>query len=164
MSSDKFETSRLSGVHSQLSRMAGEWEGITRTFFEEGVVADESPMSGTIKPIMDGRFMLHEYKGSFGGKPFSGIAIYGYHLEHQKFQCAWVDSFHTGTSIFFSESNTTDKLFTVLGSYGEPGGTPWGWRTEIEMPNSEELFITAYNITPDGINAGGVETRYSRKK
>ncbi len=40
-----------------------------------------------IKSLLDGRFVIHEYIGSLEGKPFEGIAIYGYSFDWEKFQC-----------------------------------------------------------------------------
>ena len=67
---ETFANSIQNGNHKLLSRLTGEWEGSTKTWFELDVLADESPMQGTIKSILGGRFMMHEYKGSLQGKPF----------------------------------------------------------------------------------------------
>jgi len=165
--SKKFETSKTSGAHYQLSRLTGEWEGITKTWFEPGEPTDQSPMSGNMRLILDGRFVMHEYKGSMEGKPFEGIAIYGYHLSLQKFQCAWIDSFHTGTDMIFSEGSKGDNSMKMLGSYAYV--TPeteqyWGWRTEIAMVSDDEIIITAYNISPEGEEAKATETVYKKVK
>jgi len=141
MSEEKFETSKQSGLHYQFNLLVGEWEGTTRVWFEADKLADESPTDGTMRSILDGRFILHEHKGSFDGKPVEGVAIYGNSLGSNRYQSAWVDSFHMGTGIMFSETADTDtSVFSVLGHYGSPGNDElWGWRTEIEMPERIRL-------------------------
>ena len=71
----KFEDSKSNGPHLVLATLAGEWKGTTKPWFEPGVIADESPMSGKMSAILGGRFILHEYKGEFTGKPVEGVAI-----------------------------------------------------------------------------------------
>jgi len=165
--SENLETSKTAGVHFQLSRLKGEWAGTSKTWFEPDKVADESPVHGTMRLILDGRFIMHEYKGSFNGKPLEGIAIYGYHLALGKFQSAWIDSFHNGAAIMFSEGQKGSDSLTMLGSYAYV--TPemeqhWGWRTEIDIVNDDEVIITAYNISPEGEEAKATETSYKRMK
>ena len=163
--SQKFETSKNTGAHHQLSRLVGQWKGTTKTWYDPSKLEDESPINGTMRPILDGKFILHEYKGSFGEKPITGMAIYGYHLELGKFQCAWIDSFHNGTAIMFSEGNKGEKDISVLGSYTYV--TPemeqhWGWRTNIEFISDDEIVITAYNISPEGQELKATETIYKK--
>jgi hypothetical protein len=163
--SQKFEQSKASGAHLLLSRMEGNWEGNTKTWFEPSKVEDESPISGSMRLILDGRFILHEYTSSFGGKPITGLAIFGHNLVTEKFQCTWLDSFHNGSAMMFSQGEKGDQDIRVLGSYAYI--TPeteqyWGWRTEITMISDTEMVITAYNISPEGEEAKATETIYRK--
>ncbi|MEJ7623345.1 MAG: DUF1579 domain-containing protein [Pyrinomonadaceae bacterium] len=159
----KFDESRTDGHHAELAKLVGDWSGVTKTWFEPDVIADESPMSGTIRPVLDGRFVIHEYRGEMQGKAFEGVAIYGFDLSTNKFQAAWVDSFHMSTGILFSEDDPGER-FSATGSYFAGEGEPrWGWRTELEVVDDDNIVITAYNIMPGEPEAIATKTRYSRK-
>jgi len=162
----KFDDSIQEGPHLLLNKMAGHWTGTVRTWFEPGKIADESFIEGTLEPVLGGRFLLHEYKSEFAGKPLEGITIIGYDLNTRSYQSAWIDSFHMGTGIMFSRRKSEAPGFDVLGGYEvtQDGAEQlWGWRTEIRQPGDDTLLFTAYNITPDGEETLANEIRYERK-
>ena len=162
-SKSKFEISLENGPHHQLAGLIGNWEGTSRTWFEKDVLADESSVKGTITSILGGRFVLHQYQSSLQGKALEGLAIIGYSFPYGRYQTAWVDSFHMGTGILFSEGETSDKRHSVLGSYGGEGmPEPWGWRTEIQILDANQITITAYNIEPGAIEEKATEIIYHR--
>lgn len=163
MSQSKFEVSMESGIHHELQSLTGTWEGKTKTWFEPDVLADESDMKGTIRPILGGRFLLHEYQGSLSGKPFEGVAMMGFDIPNNNFQCAWIDSFHMGTGIMLSGGSRVGNGFSVLGSYSMPEfPEPWNWRTVVKLTDPDTLVITAYNISPQGQEDKATETIYRR--
>jgi hypothetical protein len=164
MSKSKFDISLESGIHQHIQAMAGEWKGTTKTWFEPGVIADESPMTASIRPILGGRFLLYQYQGSLDGQEFEGSATIGYDLGNDKFQVSWIDSFHMGTAIMLSEGNSVEHGFSVLGSYGGPEiPIPWGWRTVMQLKADDQLIVTAFNISPEGKEDMATETIYSRE-
>ncbi len=164
----KFEESLASGKHQWLNKMAGKWEGVTKTWFEPDKLADESPMTGTIKPILGGKFIMHEYNGTMQGKPYEGISIYGYNMSDEKFESVNVDSFHTGTFIMMQQSDEGAEKFAARGNYywkvSPEEIQTWGWRTELDLQDDDTLVLLIYNITPAGEEALAVETIDKRVK
>lgn len=161
-----FEGSGRSGSpHHFLARLAGSWTGISRLWIEPDKLADESPVVGTVQLILSGRFALYLYQGSIQGEPQHGLFTFGYNTQLDRYEASWVDSWHNNTAIMFCTGNAIDHGFFVLGSYPDPNGGPdWGWRTEVQLLDDDELLITACNISPEGGEARATEARLTRVK
>ena len=154
---------KLAESHPHLAALAGHWQGTTRTWCEPEKLTDESTWQGEFTLVLGGRFLLYTYQGSLQGEHLEGIALLGYNLQRQRYEMAWVDSFHNDTAIMFSHGGAKDGPLNVLGSFPTgPDSPDWGWRTEVLPQENGDLIITHYGITPEGLEWKGVETIYKR--
>lgn len=160
----KFETSLETGIHAKLNELAGNYSGTSKVWFGPDNLADESPITGSFRSMLGGRFLLHEYKGSFQGAPLEGIQLIGYDLLTDRYQIAWVDSFHMSTGIMLSLGKAGMPDAAVLGNYSTGGETPqtWGWETSLQAADGT-IVLTAYNISPEGERDKATEITYDTK-
>ncbi|MEM1225811.1 MAG: DUF1579 family protein [Planctomycetota bacterium] len=146
-----------------LHELIGKWNGVSRTWFEPGKLADESDVAGEYVALLDGRFVRHRYEGTIEGKPRVGEELIAFNSVAKCFEISWIDDFHMNYAIQFSQGSSTERGFSVRGNYDVGEGQPkWGWRTQYDLVDADHLTITAFNIHPEGMEAMAIETKYTR--
>lgn len=146
-----------------LNALIGKWKGECSTWFEPGVLADVSGVEGEISTLVGKAIVKHQYQGAIQGNPRHGVEWIAYNSVANRFEIAWFDSFHMNYAILYSLGTAAENGFSVSGEYDVGEGHPrWGWRTLFRLDDLQSLVLQAYNVTPDGIEALAVETRYQK--
>ena len=147
------------------NKLIGSWAGEVKTYFKENELADKSAVKGTIKLVLEGLFLIHEYEGILLGEKMIGLAIYGYNQRKNQFEMAWINNKHQGSEIMYSVSKNTDNKFSVLGHYSTNDESEiWGWKTTLDLKSGDNLIISHFNISPQQHEYLGVEFNYKRKE
>ena len=151
--------------HHFLAQLAGGWTGTSKIWLEPEKLLDEAPIVGNIQVVLDGRFVMFLYQSSVEGETQHGMFTFGYNTTKDQYEASWLDSWHNNTAIMFCVGSARENGFAVLGRYPDPTeGPDWGWRTEVELIDENNLTITAYNIMPNGEEAKATEAKLTRLK
>src|SRR5688500_19986415 len=106
-----FEQSQLTGSpHHFFAQLVGGWSGSTKLWIEPDVLADESPVLGTITLVLEGRFAIYLYQGSFEGEQQHGMFNFGYNTTTDQYEASCVDSLQNNNAFMFcvGHSNVND--------------------------------------------------------
>ena len=150
-------------VFDKLSACAGSWRGTSRLQDPQNNLADDSPSSMVVTPVLGGRFVRLDYTWAYHGKPQEGSLLVGRDAKTGELSAHWIDSWHMGDKVMACRGAATDGgALSVRGSYAAPPGPDWGWRTTISPDDGRTLRITMYNVTPDEQEDLAVDATYTR--
>jgi len=150
-------------VPNLLNGLKGCWNGSCRTWLEDGVLSDESPIRGEFHDVMGGLWFRHHYLSSLGGKKREGEELIAFNSISNEYQIAWIDDFHMADGILFSSGVSKANGFSVVGSYEVGDGkASWGWRTTYQLELDQSLTIISWNIEPSGAEVKAIEIVYAR--
>lgn len=150
----------MNALETLLSRV-GTWHGQNRLHDPTTGRPDDSPSTGTVSPIAQGKFVRLDYTWAHQGTPQDGSVLFGRGAEENSVTAHWVDSWHMGDAAMDCRGAAgAEGRISVQGTYPAPPGPDWGWRIVIEPREGAGFRLEMWNITPEGEEAIAVEAEF----
>jgi hypothetical protein len=149
--------------HKLLEDMSGKWEAAVKFWAQPGANPNISAAKSVSKSVLDGKFLLEDYQGSFAGKPFQGMNIMGYDTVLKKFNNYWVDNM--GTGAIYSEGSYDPATNTIAlnGDVADPiTQTKKPTYSTIKIIDKDNHLLEMFDIFPDGKKFKTLEIAYKR--
>ncbi len=131
--------------HAALNPLAGIWKTTTRMWTAPNAEPQVSEGTAERNWMMDGRYLVGNYKGQFGGMPFEGMEVLGYDNLKKEYVSSWVDNL--GTGIMLSQGSAMDpntKSFTLTGTSTDPAGKEYAMREVTSIVDGNTYTVTMY--------------------
>jgi predicted enzyme related to lactoylglutathione lyase len=100
-------------AHRGLARLAGRFDAAVKLWSDSTSAPRES--SGRIenKLVHGGRFLLSDYSGRLGDKPYTGTNLLGYDDATKRYTNVWVDSTGSSTEVATGTCDAAGKTLTL---------------------------------------------------
>lgn len=145
-------------------KLIGEWKGENRLHTvwipDDPLKVSESTCS--VKTAAMSQHLVIEYSWNYQGEPQTGLMIIGSPKDKETIDVYWIDSWHLSNLFMNSEGAIKDGVISVKGFYKVEGHPDWGWRTDLEVADSNSFSFTMYNVTPEGEESLAVESKFNR--
>jgi hypothetical protein len=131
--------------HAALNPLAGTWKTTTRMWTVPGAEPQVSEGTAERNWMMDGRYLVGNYKGVVAGMPFEGMEVLGYDNQKKEYVSSWVDNL--GTGIMLSQGSAMDpatKSFTLTGTSTDPTGKEHPMREVTSNVDGNTYTMTMY--------------------
>lgn len=157
------QMAKLGPEHELLKQSAGEWTAETKMFAagsDEPVMTDKA--KSTNKLVMGGRYLQHNFEGTFAGQPFLGRGLSGYDNIQKKYVGTWIDNMGTGIMQVEGTWDAKTKTMTETGVTHTPLGV-MKHKMVTTHTDKDHMTFTMYTILPTGPQKQMV-IEYTRKK
>ncbi len=144
--------------HERLKKMEGTWDATIK------MGDSESKGVSTYKMDLGGLWLFSQFKGEFGGAPFSGRGVDGYDTSKKKYVGAWVDSMDNGIFAFEGTYDAATKTQTMKGEGKGQDGKPVMHTMTTVMKDPDTMVWTMSAPGPDGKNNVMMTITYKRRK
>lgn len=150
--------------HEILMKREGTWDAAMKHW----MMADGQPMENTgqafARPLMDGRYLLHEFKSSMpDGSDFFGAMVMGYDLIGKRYESFWIDTGGTGFSHFIGKGGGSDNEIVMKGTMPDP---LMGKHVDVKIVeriiSDDEYVMEMYQPGMDGKLFKSMEITYTR--
>ena len=151
--------------HRLLASLTGNWAFSTKMWMEPGAPPESSTGTAVYTPLMDGRYIQGDYKGTFGGMAFQGLGLTGYDNVAQHFTATWADNMGTSIMLMTGSYDPATKVFTYKGDMDDvmKPGTKVKVRQIVKV-HSDDSHVMEWYETRGGKEIKTMEITYTRQK
>ena len=151
--------------HKLLGSLTGEWTFATKMWMEPGASPESSTGTAVYIPLMDGRYIQGEYKGTFGGMAFQGLGLTGYDNVAKHFTATWADNMGTSIMLMTGKYDPATKTFTYKGDMDDvmKPGTKVKVRQTVKVLSDDAHVMEWYELR-GGKESKTMEISYTRQK
>lgn len=135
--------------HRQLTTLVGRWNVTCSMWMSPTAPVMQSNGSANFQPILNGRFLQMDFKGTFQGQVFTGLGMMGYDRAAKRYISTWCDSI--STSFLFLQGTCSDagRTITYTGDMVCPQLGHTAVR-QVETHENADRFTLVMYQTPDG--------------
>jgi hypothetical protein len=150
--------------HKLLASLTGQWAFSTKMWMEPGAPPESSTGTAVYTPLMDGRYIQGEYKGTFGGMAFRGLGLTGYDNVAQHFTATWADNMGTSITLMTGSYDPATRTFTYMGDMDDmmKPGVKVKVRQNVKIL-SDDAHVMDWYETRGGKEIKTMEIAYTRQ-
>jgi len=149
--------------HEFLKKYAGSWDCQVKGWMAPGQPPTVSRGSFLGEMILDGRFLMMNFKGEMFGQPFNGLQIVGFDNMQNKYITLWIDN---SSTFFFTTTGTRqDNVISESGLWPDPlTGAQSPVKARTTWAGADEYTYEQFMVMPDGSEFKSMEMICKRIK
>lgn len=150
--------------HARLQAMEGDWDTQLTVYLGGKAQAGEKGKAEFF-PILDGRFIAEEYRGTFMGKPVSSHIVFGYDNAQKKYSSIRVTSLATDIMVREGQADASGNTITLTGvSFDAVSGKPGQGRMVYRFDGKDKITVEVYETAPGRKETRLFDVVYMRRK
>ena len=147
--------------HAMMAQDVGTWDATVTSYMSP--TPEVSTAVDTRRMTANGMWMVDDFVGSMGGKPFVGHGVSGFDQDKKKFVGSWVDSMGSSLTTTEGTYNPVTKKATYIAKMSM-GGQEMLSSMVTEYKDANNQTFTMSMPGPDGKQTLSLKIEYKRRK
>ncbi|MGY1530814.1 DUF1579 domain-containing protein [Luteimonas sp. A649] len=152
--------------HAQLAEhFAGSWDVAMSIWMEPDAPPVSQRGTATISPVLGGRQLRQDFKGTFMGAPFEGTGMSGYDNVRERYTSSWTDNMSTSHMLTDGDYDEATRTYTFTGEMADPmhPGTMIPVRETVRVVDADHHVMEMFE-PKDGKEVRTMQLEYTRVK
>ena len=149
--------------HEFLKKYAGAWDCQVKGWTTPGQPPTVSIGVFQGEMILDGRYLLMNFKGEMFSQPFSGLQIIGFDNMQQKYVSLWIDN--SSTFFFMTSGTRQGNVISESGLWPDPlTGSQLPVKARTTWVGVDEYLYEQFMVQPDKSEFKSMDMSCKRRK